>query len=132
MKFHRILSKVYSLSTVVVVSIIMLACFVCKWSLLMTASAVLASTIISSPPAISLHLLFLLAQKIRMEKSFVWMVLLASIPVSSLIIGWLFADSVPGKLWFLLLLGMLSGYAAILMNSISVSQSFNSFDNERE
>jgi hypothetical protein len=132
MKIHNVLSKVYSLSAVVVISTIILACFVYQWPLQMTIAAILACIVISSPPAISLHLLFLLAQKIRIEKNFVWMVLLASVPVSSFIAAWLSADFFPGKLSFLLLLGMLSGYAGILMNSISVSQFFNSTKHERE
>lgn len=128
MKIHSILSKVYRSSAAIIVSTIILACLVCKWPLLMTITAILASIVISSPSTISLHLLFLLSEKRRMEKAFVWMVLLASIPLSSFIAAWLFADLVPGKTWVLLLLGMLSGYTGILINGISVSESLNSFD----
>ena len=132
MKIDNILSKVYRSSAAIIVSTVVLACFVCKWPLVTTVTAVLVSIVISSPPTISLHLLFLLTQKIRLERGFVWMVLLASIPVSSFIVAWLFADFVPGKVWFLLLLGMLSGYAGVLINGISVSQFFNSSDYEKE
>jgi hypothetical protein len=132
MKINNILSKVYRSSAAIIVSTIVLACFVCKWPLATTVVAVLASFVISSPSTISLHLLFLLTGKIRMKKGFVWMVLLASIPVSSFIAALLFADYVPGKVWILLLLGILSGYAGILMNGISVSEFFNPSENENE
>lgn len=132
MNIHNILSKVYRSSAAVIVSTIILACLVCKWSLIMTVTAILASIVISSPTTISLHLVFLLTQKIRMEKSFVWMMLFSSIPVSSFIAAQLFADFVPGKVWFLLLLGIASGYAGILTNSVTVSQSFNSTEDERQ
>jgi hypothetical protein len=132
MNIHSILSKVYRSSAAIIISTIVLACFVCKWSLATTIVAVLASIAISSPSTISLHLLFLLTEKIRVKKGFVWIVLLASIPVSSFIAALLFADYVPGKVWTLLLLGMLSGYAGILMNGISVSETFNSSENETE
>jgi hypothetical protein len=132
MKIDNILSKVYRSSAAIIVSAIVLACLIFKWSLVTTVTAVLVSIVISSPPTISLHLLFLLAQKIRLERGLVWVVLLASIPVSSFIVAWLFADFVPGKVWFLLQLCMLSGYAGVLINGISVSQFFNSSDYEKE
>jgi hypothetical protein len=44
----------------------------------------------------------------------------------------LFAHYVPGKVWFLLPLGMLSGYVGIISHGISVAQLFNSDKNERE
>jgi hypothetical protein len=132
MKIHTILSKVYRSSATIIISTIVLACLVCKWPLAMTIAAVLASIVISSPSTISLHLMFLLTQKIRIGKGFMWMVLLASIPVTSFITALLFADFVPGKVWFLLLLGMVSGYAGILINGISLSQSFNSSEYESE
>lgn len=98
----------------------------------MIAIAMLASIVISSPATILLHLVTWLTQKRAMERSFVWMVLFASIPLLSLTAAWLFADYVPGKVWFLLLLGMLSGYGGILSHGISVAQIFNSNQNERE
>jgi hypothetical protein len=76
--------------------------------------------------------MFLLAQKIRIHKGFFWMVLFASIPVTSFITALLFAEFVPGKVWFLLLLGILSGYAGILINGITLSQSFNSSEYDSE
>jgi hypothetical protein len=132
MKSHTILSKVYRSSSAIIISTIVFACLVCKWPLAMTIAAVLASIVISCPSTISLHLMFLLAQKIRIPKAFFWMVLFASIPVTSFITALLFAEFVPGKVWFLLLLGILSGYAGILTNGITLSQSCNSSEYDSE
>jgi hypothetical protein len=132
MKIHTILSKVYCSSAAIIVLTIVLACLVCKWPVAMTIAAVLASLVISSPSTVSIHLMFLLAQKIRIRKAFFWMVLFASIPVTSFITALLFAEFVPGKVWFLLLLGILSGYAGILINGITLSQSFNSSEYDSE
>ena len=60
------------------------------------------------------------------------MMLLASIPLLSFIAAVLFADYVPSKVWFLVLFGMLSSYVAVLRHGISVTQLFNSTQNERE
>lgn len=60
------------------------------------------------------------------------MLLMASIPPLALTAAWLFADFVPGKVGFVLLLGILSGYAGILYHGISVSQFFNSTQHGRE
>jgi hypothetical protein len=98
----------------------------------MIVNAVLASIVISSPATISLQVFAWLFKKMRVEKSFMWMLLLASIPLTSLIIAWLFADFVPGKIGFILLLGMLSSYVGILAQGISVSQFFNSTEYERK
>ena len=132
MKIHNLLLKVYRSSAAIIVSTTVLACLVFNWSLAMTITAVFASIVISSPPTISVHLMFLLTQNIRMDKGFVWIMIFASIPVSSFIAALLFADFVPGKVWFLLLLGIGSGYAGILINGISLSQSFNSSNHETE
>lgn len=98
----------------------------------MIALAMLASIVISSPATISLHFLMWLFKKLNLERSFVWMLLFASIPILSLVVAYLFADFVPGKIWFLLLLGMLSGYVGVLTHAISVAQVFNTDQNEKE
>jgi len=98
----------------------------------MVAVALLASLVISSPAMISLNLFVWLFQKIKLERGFAWMLLLSSIPVLSLCVAWLSADFVPGKTWFILLLGILSGYVGLAANFISVSQFFKSTQYERE
>jgi hypothetical protein len=132
MDTKKTLSKVYRTSAIVIVSVMLLVCFICNWPLVMIGVVMLASLVISSPATISLHIMMWLSQKGNLEKGFAWMLLLASIPLLSFITAWLFADFVPGKVWFLLLLGMASGYAGILTYGISVSQFFNSNQNERE
>jgi hypothetical protein len=92
----------------------------------------LASIAISSPATISLHFMTWLSRKINLERGYAWMILFASIPLLSLLAACLFAHYVPGKVWFLLPLGMLSGYVGILSHGISVAQLFNSDKNERE
>jgi len=129
---NEILVKIYKVSSMVIMPIIVSLCLVCKWPLTMIVNAVLASIVISSPATISLQVFAWLFKKMRVEKSFMWMLLLASIPLTSLIIAWLFADFVPGKIGFILLLGMLSSYVGILAQGISVSQFFNSTEYERK
>jgi hypothetical protein len=132
MKTQIILSKVYRSSSLVIVPLILLVCLMFKWHVYMITIAMVGSIVISSPATIALHFMMWLSQKRTLERGFLWMVLFASIPLLSLIVACLFADYVPGKVWFLLLLGMLSGYIGILSNGISVAQFFNSNKDERE
>lgn len=132
MKTEKTLGKIYGTSATVIVSVITITCLICKWPVLMTAIALTASIAISSPAIISLQILVWLFQKTKFERAFMWMLLLSSIPLLSLISAWLFADFVPGKTGFVLLLGMVSGYVGISFHSISVAQIFNSNKNERE
>lgn len=120
------------MSSVVIVPIILSACLVCQWPVTMIIIAMLASIVISSPAMLSLQVFVWLFQKIKFERIFIWMLLLSSIPILSLVVAWLFAEFVPGKIWFVLLLGMLSGYVGLLTNGLSVSQFFNSTQYERE
>lgn len=129
---QRILTKVYKSSSLIIVPLIFLLCLVCNWPVLTIALAMLASIVISSPATVSLHLMIWLSQKMKLARSFAWMILFASIPLISLIDAWLFADYVPGKVWFLLLIGMASGYAGILSHGISVAQFFNPTQYESE
>jgi hypothetical protein len=132
MNTQNILLKVYRSSSLVIVPVMLLVCLLFKWPVLTTIAVALASIVISSPATVSLHLMVWLCRKLKVEKAFAWMVLLASIPLLSLIAACLFADYVPGKVWSLLLLGMLSGYVGILSHGICVAQFFNSCQNERE
>lgn len=132
MEIKSILSKVYWSSSVVIVFVMLSLCLVFKWPMILISLAMLASIVISSPATIALHFIVWLSHKRTLERGFLWMVLFASIPLLSLIAACLFADYVPGKVWFLLLLGILSGYVGILSNGISVAQFFNSNKDERE
>lgn len=132
MNKHQILNSVFKKSSIVIVPIVLVTCLVFKWPATMVLVAFLAAIVISSPAMISLNLFVWLFQKIKLETGFVWMLLLSSIPVLSLVVAWLSADFVPGKTWFVLLLGMLSGYAGLATNFISVSQFFKSTQYERE
>lgn len=132
MKGNRILTKVYSASATVIISVILLVCLFYKWHFIMIGTALLASIVLSSPATIALHVLLWLSRKIKFEGSFPWMLLMASIPLLSLLVAWLFADYVPGEIDFLLCLGIVSGYVGVLSHGISVTQFFNAGENENE
>lgn len=128
---NTILTKVYKASAAVIVSAMLLICFIFHWPVLMIGITLLASLVLSSPATILLQVLIWLSQRRKLERSFIWMLLMALIPLFALIAAWLFADFVPGKIWFLLLLGIVSGYVGILTHGISVAQFFNSDSREK-
>ena len=132
MNIYKILSKVYGSSSMIIGPVVLLLCIACKWPLIMIVAAMFASICISSPAMISLHLMLWLFKARALETVFVWMIVLALIPLLSFIAAFLFADFVPGKIWFLLLLGVTSGYFGLLRHGISVSQFFNSTEYERK
>lgn len=132
MKMQMILTKVYRSSSLVIVAVVLLLCLICKWPVFMIMVAMLASIAISSPATISLHLMMWLSHRVNLEKGFVWMMLFASIPLLSLITAFLFAHYVPGKVWFLLPLGMLGGYVGIFTQGFAIAKFFNSDKDERE
>ena len=132
MKTNQILTKVYRASAMVIASVLLLACIIYKWPLLMIAIAMLASIVLSAPAMLSLQLLLWITQKVKLERGFIWMVLMAFIPLLALLVAWLFADYVPGKTGFVMLLGMASGYAAILSYGIPIAQFFKPDGYEKE
>lgn len=132
MKENRILTRVYSASAAVIISVILLVCLFYKWHLIMIGAALLVSIVLSSPATLALHVLLWLSRKIKFEGSFPWMLLMATIPLLSLVVAWLFADYVPGEIGFLLCLGIISGYVGVLSHGISVAQFFNPRQNENE
>ena len=129
---QMILTKVYRSSSLVIVAVVLLLCLICKWPLFMIMVAILASVAISSPATISLHFMVWLSHKLNLERGFAWMILFASIPLLSLIAACLFAHYVPGKVWFVLPLGMLGGYVGIFTQGLAISKLFNQDKNERE
>src|SRR5690242_95309 len=106
METNQILTRVYSASAIVIASVLLLACIVYKWPLWMIAIAMLSSIVLSAPAMVSLQLLLWISQNVKLEKSFIWMVLMAFIPLLALLVAWLFADYVPGKTGFLMVLGI--------------------------
>ena len=132
MKENKILTRVYGVSAVVIMSAVLLLCLCCKWHFAMIGVALLASVVLSSPATIALQILLWLSYKIKFEGSFSCMLLLSSIPILALLVAWLFADYVPGKTSALLCLGIVSGYVGILSHGISVAQFFNAHQNENE
>lgn len=129
---QMILTKVYRSSSMVIVPTILFLSLICKWPALMIVAAILASIVISSPATVLLHFMMWLSHRTNLQRGFIWMMLFAFIPVMSLVAACLFAAYVPGKVWFLLLLGMLSGYVGILSHGFSIAQLFNSSQDERD
>jgi MFS family permease len=132
MKKDKVLVRVYSASVLIMASIVVLICIVCQWPLFMIGVALLASIVLASPATVCLQLVLRLSEKIKLERGFVWMILMASIPLFALLVAWLTADYVPGRTGFLLLLGIASGYVGILSHGISVAHFFNSDRYEKE
>ena len=105
--------------------IVICTCLLFEWPLGMIALALFTSIVLASPALISLQIVIWLCQGINFENTFMWMLLLSFIPLLSLAAACMFSDFVPGKVWFLLLLGMLSSYIALGKHAVIVSQLFN-------
>jgi hypothetical protein len=124
MKDYKILLKVYTVSSMLILLIVLFTCLLFGWPFGMIALSLFASMILASPALISLQVVICLCQRINFENTFLWMLLLSFIPLLSLAAAWMFSDFVPGKVWFLLLLGMLGSYVALGIHAVIVSQLF--------
>jgi hypothetical protein len=89
--------------------------------------AMAACMVISSAGTLSLQINLWLFQRTRFAVGFMWMLILASIPLISLMVASFSAAFVPGRTWLILLLATMSGYFGLFANSLSVSKLFNSF-----
>jgi len=125
MEDYKILLKVYKISSLLIVCMVLLTCLLFEWPLSMIVLAVFAATVLASPALISLQIVIWLYHRINFEKTFTWMLLLSFIPLLSLVLASMFADFVPGKVWFILLLGMFGSYIALGKHAVSVSQLFD-------
>ena len=128
----NLLARIFKTSSAVIMPVILAACFLCKWPLTMIGLAMSACLVISSPATVALHFFLWLSRRGRLSVAFLWMLLLSTIPIGSVVVAELFADYVPGRTWIVLLLAALGGYVALLTNSFSVSRFFNPTDHERE
>jgi hypothetical protein len=124
MKNYKILVKVYTVSSLIILLSVLLNCLLFEWPLGTIALALFTSIVLASPALISLQIVIWLCQRINFENTFMWMLLLSIIPLLSLLTAWMFSDFVPGKIWFVLLLGMLSSYIALVKHAVIVSQLF--------
>jgi hypothetical protein len=129
---NNLLARNFRTSASVITPVILAACLVCKWPAHMIGLALLACFVISSPSTLALHLFLWLSQRLRFQTGFTWMLLLAAIPIGSLVVAELFAAWVPGRTWIILALVAVSSYLALITNSLAISQIFNSTDHERE
>jgi len=132
MNNNNLLARIFRSSASVIIPLVLAACMVFNWPLPMMVLAGLASIVISSPATFALHFFLWLSERARFQTAFIWMLLLASIPIGSLVAAKLFAAWVPGRTWLILVLVALSGYLALFVNSLSISQFFNSINYERE
>jgi hypothetical protein len=124
---HIILLRVFRTSLLVIMPVILLACLLCNWPVVMILFAMAACMVISSAGTLSLQINLWLFQRTRFAVGFMWMLILASIPLISLMVASFSAAFVPGRTWLILLLATMSGYFGLFANSLSVSKLFNSF-----
>lgn len=129
---NKLLLRMYASSTAVITIIIMVACWLLKWPSTLTLMVFFACLVFSFPFVLALHFLFLLASRIRLSAIFFWMVLLAAIPVLVFIPAEFFEPLLPGRLSFLILLGMVSAYVAVVANGKILAHFFNSDEYEKE
>lgn len=122
MKNEIVLSRIYGRSIGMVGSVFILACIVCNWPLQTTIQAVLACLLIAAPVTICVHFVLWLCGKVHVDTGFAWMLLLAALPPLHLITAKFLAVYVPGQTIFVLVVGLLSAYAAVLSHGPSISQ----------
>jgi hypothetical protein len=127
---ERILINFYGLSTVITVSVTLLLCFLFNWTSDMLTIATTVSLVVSLPFTILLHLLLNMVEKVQVARVVFWIILLAPVPLLAFIPAGLFSQLVPGDTWFLVVLGMVAAYTAIFTNGISITEIFNSSQNE--
>jgi hypothetical protein len=129
---NSILLSVFRSSATVICALVLSICLFLKWHPLMILTALMASLIISVPPVVSLHALLWLVKRMRISRIFAWMLLFASLPLLASLPAFAFASLVPGKAGVLILMGIISGYAALLAQGMPIAQLFNATENENE
>jgi hypothetical protein len=124
---NKVLLHVYRASAVSTGCFVIVACLLLKWHPAAVITALVASLAISAPALVSVQAALWTMKRIRTTRAFLWMLLMASIPLFALVPACLLADAVPGKTWFLVVLGVGSGYIGMLAQGGSIAQLLNSF-----
>ncbi|HEY0354850.1 MAG TPA: hypothetical protein VGC29_01520, partial [Flavisolibacter sp.] len=108
-----------------------LACVVFEWDRERTIYTMMASLLLSAPALVSVNTFYWLLKKISLSTGFVWMVMMASVPVMVAIPALVFVNEIPGDSIFLLALGVLSCYAGILGQGNSIARLFESIRHQQ-
>jgi hypothetical protein len=132
MKTNQILLKVYLFSNLMVGSVLLFICLLLGYELKMILVALAGTLVISAPAVLMLHGMFWLLQRLRIAGIAAWILLLASIPLVASVPAYLFVSAIPGDLLVLTGLGMISGYAGLFSQALSISELFNSIQYETE
>lgn len=130
MKQNDILLRVYASAHLIVLSILLLVCLCLGYSEKLLLVELSASIPLCAPPVVALHLVFLLVQRTGLRGSAAWMLLLAALPLLSLLPAYFFAPLVPGNVLVLSGLILLSSYIGLLRNGTSIMKRFNTIYHE--
>ena len=131
MNTYRILSRVYWSSSALISAVMLLACVVFEWDRERTIYTMMASLLLGAPSLVSVNTFYWLLKKISISTGFVWMVMMASVPVLVAIPALVFVNEIPGDGVFLLALGVLSCYAGILSQGYSIALLFESIRHQQ-
>ena len=127
MKRNMILAKVYRLSSLIIMMVMLAVCLVFRWDLATTAAVLFMSLVISAPAVISLNAICWLLRKVEITISFAWILLLAAVPLLVVIPSLLLAGTLPGDPAFLAGLGIFCSYAGLFGYGNAIAQLFKSF-----
>lgn len=129
MNKYKVLAKLY-LSTNMTITIIVLAtCLVFNWNINMMFAALNACFVMSIPAVILVSSIHWILKRIEVEISFAWILLLSFIPLFIVVPAILFVDQLPGDVFYLVVLGVVSSYTGLLGQGISITKLFKSDKN---
>ena len=132
MKIYIILFKGYAASVLTVGAILLCICILLGYDPLLTLHVLSASIVISAPPVVALNSILWILGKVRLGNGASWILLLASLPLLSVLPASMFVRALPGDQLVLTGLCIISGYAGIFSQAISITKLFNAFDYETE
>ncbi len=130
MKQNDILLRVYASANLIVFSILLLVCLCLGYNEKLLLVELSASIPLCAPPLIALHLVFTLVQRTGLRGSAAWILLLAALPLLSLLPAYFFAPLVPGNVLVLAGLILFSSYIGLLRNGTSIMKRFNTIYHE--
>jgi hypothetical protein len=130
MKINFVLAKIYWLASAVACLSILVTCLLFNWNLTMMLFSITACLVISAPSVIVVNAMCWLLKRFQLAISFLWILILSSVPVLTMIPALIFCDELPGDVIFLLALGMTSSYVGILRHSQHLTLLFKSIDGE--
>jgi hypothetical protein len=126
MSHHNIISRVYFSSASTISVLMLVVCMFCGWRFSSTIFAITGSLLICAPALLVVNIFYWLLTRIEMQKSIVWIIMMAALPLMVAIPAFVFADQLPGNGIFLAFIGLISCYAGILSQALSISDLFDS------